>query len=103
TSWSAIPGGPEPATTRPGRLIQMRKLAMTFEGYIGTPAARKQELRLLPQPIYRFPEAAAYDGAVFAYAQATDPEILLLVRADSQAAKPAWEFAAARMTIVNAF
>ena len=63
--------------------------------------ARKQELRLLTQPIYRYPDSADSDGGVFAFVQTTDPEILLLLRANMTDSNPQWEFAAARMTIVH--
>jgi hypothetical protein len=102
-AWSPIPNAPAPAAHRSGRLVQMRKMATSFAGYLGTPATRRQELRLLPQPIYRFPDLADSDGGVFAYVQTTDPEVLLLMRANLQAQPATWEFAAARMTIVHAF
>jgi hypothetical protein len=102
-AWSPIPKAPAPAATRPARLVQMRNLAKTFIGYIGTPAKRRTDLRLLPQPIYRHPEKAEMDGGVFAFVQATDPEVLLLMRINKKAESPVWEFAAARMTIVHAF
>jgi len=101
--WVAIDGAPGSGMNRPARLVQMRKLATSFQGFIGTPMSRRQELRLLPQPIYRFPDSAECDGGVFAFAHTTDPEILLLVRANLQAEPPNWEFAAARMTLVHAF
>src|SRR5207249_2854547 len=80
-----------------------RKIAEMFMGYLGTPMMRQQELRLLPQPIYRFPDSADVDGGVFAFVQTTDPEVLLLLRASPQTREAGWEFAAARMTLVHAF
>jgi hypothetical protein len=102
-AWLAASGAPAPAASRSARLVQMRNLATSFQGYIGTPTSRRQELRLLPQPIYRFPVSAECDGGVFAFAHTTDPEILLLVRSNLQAEQPTWEFAAVRMTLVHAF
>ena len=99
--WKPVPDAPTPAPKRPARLIQMRNIASSMTGYLGTPTARKQELRLLPQPIYRYPDAADSDGGVFAFVQTTDPEILLLLRANLKDGEPRWEFAAARMTIVH--
>ena len=100
-TWNAIPNTPVPASKRPARLIQMRNIASSLTGYLGTPTARKQELRLLTQPIYRYPDSADSDGGVFAFVQTTDPEILLLLRANLKDSEPKWEFAAARMTIVH--
>jgi hypothetical protein len=101
--WTAVPDAPVPAANRAARLIQMRKIATSFASFLGVPTVRQQELRLLPQPIYRYPEMAEFDGAAFAFVQTTDPEVLLLIRANLRAGQPAWEFAAARMTIVHAF
>jgi len=102
-TWSAIPAGPAPAANRAARLIQMRKIATSFTGYLGVPTVRQQELRLLTQPIYRYPDGSDSDGAAFAFVQTTDPEVLLAIRANLRAEKPTWEFAAARMTIVHTF
>ena len=102
-AWTAFAGAPTPASKRPARLAQMRTLAASLKGHLGTTVDRKFELRLLSQPIYRYPESDAAEGAVFAYVHATDPEILLLLRANLKAEKPIWEFSAARMTMVNCF
>jgi hypothetical protein len=61
------------------------------------------ELRLLPKPIYRYeaPQADAADGALFAFVQATDPEVLLLIDVRNRDGAPAWHYALARMSRVN--
>jgi hypothetical protein len=100
-AWQPLPDAPAPAAKRPARLIQMRAQVTSLTAHLGTPAAKKQELRLLPQPIYRYPEAADTDGGVFAFVHTTDPEILLLLRANLKDGESKWEFAAARMTIVH--
>jgi hypothetical protein len=58
------------------------------------------ELRLLPRPLYRYPAAgeASSDGALFAFVQATDPELLLLLEVQATRAGPAWHYGLARMT-----
>lgn len=64
---------------------------------------QQQELRALTHPIYRYGDGQAelVDGAIFAFAQATDPEILLLLEARRENGKPAsWWWAAARMSMV---
>ena len=48
-------------------------------------------------------DVADSDGAAFAFVDTTDPEVLLLVRANLRVQEPIWEFAAARMTMVHAF
>lgn len=98
-----VPDGPVPAAASAARLSQMRAIARQFRALIGGPRNRT-ELRLLTQPLYRYSAnaAAASDGAVFAFVQGTDPEMLLLLEVrmgtDNQ---PRWHYAAARMTCVN--
>jgi len=92
---------PEPSVQANLRLLQMRRLAERF-------AARRKYLedveilRLLPQPIYRFssPKANVLDGAVFAFVQGTDPEVLLVleaIRRNGEGA-PRWQYTLARMS-----
>jgi len=100
-AWQAVPDAPAPAAKPATRLVQMRNIATSLTAHLGTPTAKKQELRLLPQPIYRYPDSSQIDGGVFAFAHTTDPEILLLLQANLKAGEPHWEFAAARMTIVH--
>ena len=101
-----LPDAPEPAATMPGRLAQMRGQARRFTALFRPwPAEGLDELRLLPQPIYRYssPEDGIVDGAVFALAQANDPELLLVLEiarsADGSAYE--WRYSLARMTAVR--
>jgi hypothetical protein len=97
--WQEIAESPPVAKTRSGRAAQMRDLATQFTGQIGTTANKnREELRLLRQPIYRYPETLDRDGAIFVFAQATDPEILLLLQTDPAVADSHWRCAFARMT-----
>src|SRR3954471_13331548 len=74
-----IASAPQPAATTAGRLTQMRQLSRSFavrmEAVNGT-----WELRLLPQPLFRYGDKAdgVLDGALFAYVwtTGTDPEFL---------------------------
>jgi hypothetical protein len=54
------------------------------------------ECRLLPQPIdrYRGAEAGALDGAVFAFANGTNPELGLILECTEQA----WSYGACRLS-----
>jgi hypothetical protein len=99
--WRAIPQSPVVAKSRAGRLVQMRQLASEFTGRIVKSGNRSEELRMLRQPIYRYPETIDLDGSIFVFAQATDPEILLRLQADMKGAESTWKFAAARMTMVE--
>jgi len=99
----AVPGATEPAAATPARrLAQMHALLRDFSATAGR-EPDQHELRALTHPIYRYgdEQAEVVDGAVFAFAQATDPEILLLLEARRENAKPAvWWWAAARMSMV---
>jgi len=91
-----------PAATAGGRLRQMKSLAAkfssTFTGFAQSPTP--VELRLLTQPLYRYEPGAdskLVDGALFAFAQGTDPQMLLALEARTDGTTPRWEFAFARM------
>jgi hypothetical protein len=82
-AWQALAGSPAPASSRAGRLVQMRSLARGLVASIT--AEEATDLRLMPQPLYRYPEktAGALDGALFVFALATDPELILLLEAEN--------------------
>ena len=54
----------------------------------------------MPQPIYRYGAAGeeVNDGALFAFVQATDPELLLVVETHRAKAGEEWHYGLARMT-----
>jgi hypothetical protein len=99
-----VPGAAAPAQSRAARLLQMKELARArFEGILvgwKPDDSDRQELRLLPRPLYRYEAstAGAVDGAVFAYATGVDPELLLLLEAVSGGAGAHWEYAFVRRT-----
>jgi hypothetical protein len=102
-TFKSLEGAQVPAQTPQLRLGQMRELARNFNMDVTTVVGKtKHELRLMPQPLLRYggktPELV--DGAVFAFARATDPDVILLLEA--RAAKgqaPRWEYALARMHV----
>ena len=55
----------------------------------------KEDLRLLPQPIYRYTaDKGAVEGAVFALAYNSDPEMLVVLELTNPTGdKPAWTYA----------
>jgi hypothetical protein len=99
---TALPDAPPPATTPAARLVQMRKLAAEFGGHEVDYGGKRWELRLLPTPLYRYPEAksGAVDGAVFALMSnaGTDPEVLLVIEAREEGGKLRWEYACGRFS-----
>lgn len=71
--WQQHRGKETPAASRTARLVQMRRISESY----------KTDFRLLPQPIYRYPDETngVTDGAVFAYTKGTDPQTLLMLEA----------------------
>jgi hypothetical protein len=99
-AFQAIPDAPAPAADEAGRLRQMRDLARAFtarEFY----KDRHHALRLLSHPIDRYADRASglVDGAIFAYANGTNPEVLLMIEARRQGdGPPGWTYAAAPLS-----
>lgn len=90
-----------PAARKPQRLLQMRTLARRFSAAVSDEKYGRQELRLLAQPVYRYGSAdePVADGAVFAFAKGTNPEILVLIEArTADDGKRRWHYAPARMS-----
>jgi hypothetical protein len=96
----AIPGAETPADSAVLRLRQLRTLAREFSAFHNDADRPSEELRLLTQPIYRYAAATDefIDGALFAFVQGTDPEVLLLIEARRQDARLTWQYGLARMT-----
>jgi hypothetical protein len=93
-----------PAATRGGRLVQMRRLAQEFTGYVTAQEDKRSDLRLLPTPVYRYPEAktGVVDGALFALVvEGTDPEVLLVLEAREKDGQTRWEYACGRFGVIS--
>jgi hypothetical protein len=96
----AIPGAAAPAESAALRLRQMRALAREFTAFHNDEERPSEELRLLTQPIYHSESEAggSFNGALFAFVQGTDPEVLLLIEARGDETVLAWNYGLARMT-----
>ena len=108
-----VPDASPPAKTPAQRLAQMRSAARAFTVLQAVDAdeTKEVELRLLPQPIYRYQEDNRYeagadaserDGAIFAYLRDWDPEILLLVESRESKDGPRWHYAPLRFCYLSA-
>jgi hypothetical protein len=94
-SLKELPDAPRPAATAAARLTQMRQMARRF-------AAREQfnkqslECRLIAQPIDRYESAAEkiVDGAIFALANGTNPEIGIVL----EAVAGRWQYGVIRLS-----
>jgi hypothetical protein len=97
-----LPDSGAPAATATARLVQMKRLAQEFTGHETDNEGKKWDLRLLPAPLYRYPEAKSgvIDGALFTLVSnaGTDPEVLLLIEAREVAGKLRWEYAFGRFS-----
>jgi hypothetical protein len=94
------PGAPAPAESAARRLSQMRALADHFTATV-TFRGDKSALRRLGAPVFRYGDQKRdpLDGAVFVFAQATDPELLLVLEARVSRGTPQWQYALARQTM----
>jgi hypothetical protein len=96
-----LPRSPLPAAKPALRLAQMRAIAADFSviDYFG-PKETKHDLRLLPQPLYRYAEKGTIlDGALFVFVVATDPECCLLLEAYRDDRGSRYRYAVAPMSI----
>ncbi len=96
--WQPIPEAPVPADKPQQRDRQARRLAERFSAHLFQRKRDRFELRLLPTPLYRFDTTgseSSLGGALFAFCQQTDPELLLLVEARRSGSGYRWEHAPA--------
>jgi len=93
---------PEPASTPAKRLLQMKDLARRFHCRLVLNDGKKEELRLLPKPLYRYAPTRddLLDGALFAFVQGTDPEVILLIEARRVGEHAAWNYAFTRRSML---
>jgi hypothetical protein len=103
-----VPKAPAPAKTAAERLRQMKPIAEGFKatmtGWAGD-NSDQEALRPLPRPLLRYdltgakePDPKLLDGALFAYVQGTDPEVVLVLEAVGTAEKAEWQYAFVRAT-----
>jgi hypothetical protein len=97
-----IEGAEPPAESATRRLVQMRELARRFRASSYKDDGAANDLRLMPQPLFRYQDHAPgiVDGALFAFAEGNDAEALLLIEATTSdgGAGREWRYALSRMT-----
>jgi hypothetical protein len=97
-----LPGDLKPADKPALRLSQARQIRQRFAAHEKDDTVGRIELRPLSTPLYRYAdeETGVIDGAVFAFANGTNPEVLLLLEAQRDAAtkQPIWTYGFAQMT-----
>ena len=96
-----LPDAVAPAEQAARRLAQMRQLLRRFAVRESAVVEGSLELRPMTNPLRRYddPKARLIDGAIFAFANGTNPEVFVLleVHADSDGAK-VWKYSLAQMT-----
>jgi hypothetical protein len=102
TEFTRFPDAPEPADSAVKRLSQMKDLARRFKCRLTELDRKKEELRFLPRPIFRYQtdRKDLIDGALFAWVQGTDPEVVLVLEAARRDGKSEWRYALTRRTAV---
>ncbi|HVX15589.1 MAG TPA: hypothetical protein VHC22_30665 [Pirellulales bacterium] len=95
-----VPDAPAVARSATARLTQLRNIARDFSAVLVYGSQGTEELRLLTQPLYRYgrDDAAIKDGAVFAFATGTDPELILQIEAVGDDDALRWRYAVTRRT-----
>ena len=91
---------PKPAATAVLRARQMRAMMQDFHATDYFKDKSWSDLRLLPTPVARYGKAGAavIDGALFAFAIGTDPEVCVFLEARQGKEGPEWFYAMGPMT-----
>lgn len=100
-TFTAFDKSPSPSNTARVRSAQMRRLARQFSASVNDDKFGRQQLRLLSKPLYSYGKAGSQvlDGAIFAFAKGTNPEVLVLIEAVPKAnGDYMWRYAPARMS-----
>jgi hypothetical protein len=95
-----------PADSATQRLRQMKSIAERFSAAVDRNDSfdSPEQLRLLTTPVYRYSslDQGIVDGALFAFVQGTNPEVLILIESfGSEPAARSWRYGFARMSSFN--
>lgn len=98
--WRDPPRAKTPAKAEALRLVQMRAIGRQFSATSKSDTDSPNRLRMLTTPLFRYasPDDGVLDGALFSFAQGTDPEVLLLIEAQRSAKETIWRIAFTRMS-----
>jgi len=97
----ALEDAAAPAEKAARRLSQMKDIRRRFTAIETEGTDGRIELRPLNSPLYRYsePDAGILDGAIFAFANGTNPEVLLVLEAHARKdADPVWQYGLVQMT-----
>jgi len=96
-----LDGAPAPAERPAARLGQMKELFARLGAHEGAVVEGRVELRPMARPLYRYHDDAAgvIDGAIFVFANGTNPEVLCVIEAQSGDENTRnWHFGFVQMT-----
>jgi len=95
-----VPEAPAPADSPAARLRQMQAIVRDFSAETKDDKGSTWPLRPLARALYRYEGTvpAIPDGALYAFAQGTDPEAFLLIEARAEGKALRWHHALARYT-----
>jgi hypothetical protein len=102
TELKNIPGAMAPSAEGAQRQRQLKQLAQKFTGHeFWDPNNSRYELRRLERPLhtYKDEDSGLLEGALYTFANGTNPEIMLFVEArvsPKDKTKPVWQFTASR-------
>ena len=100
-TFQTLEGVGEPADKPTRRLTQLREIHRRFTAHEQTPNEGRIELRPLTSPLVRYTDAdrGVLDGAVLAFANGTNPEVLLVLEARTRPDPPGvWQYALVRLS-----
>lgn len=102
-----IPGAPAPADSARQRAFQLRTLSREFAARSIDQDKHTWELRLLPQPLFRYDstDPAVLDGALFAFVTSagTDPEVIVAIEARRVGEGYQWQYVVARFSDLDLY
>jgi hypothetical protein len=99
-TFKRMPDAPMPAEAAPARLRQMQAMMREVSATTTDDKGSTWTMRPLNKPLYRYEttDQDLRDGALFALAQGTDPEVFFLLEARGSGKDARWEYAVARFT-----
>lgn len=99
--WKVVPDAPEPAVNAVARARQMKEICGRFSAVGRYGDGTDLELRMLVRHLHRYanPDQELIDGAIFALAGGTNPEVILMLECrETQKGKSAWYYGLARQS-----
>ena len=99
--WKLVPNAPQPAPNAVARARQMKEICARFSAVGRYGDGTDLELRLLVRNLHRYanPDEKLSDGAIFALAGGTNPEVILLLECrETDKNQSAWYYGLTRQS-----